>query len=123
MIANALIYELKALYPDYGAFWVHPDDDDEVPPYFVVNLVNGEPKGSGLSGRWQIRIVSSDKEGIESEVAKAVRDRFHDQSGKFGEPGSEESFQVCGVVFESAVSRGEGSGVYYKDIDLKIFYS
>lgn len=121
MISDALMYELSQLFPDYTVHFVEPEDVDQQPPYFIVNLVSGSPQGSGQSGRWQIRIVTSDRDSIESTTAPAIRYRFHDQSGLFGEPGKEENFILCGVVLETTITKTD-SGVYFKDIDLKIFY-
>lgn len=122
MIANSLCYELSQMCPDAMTFFVDPDDDDQAPPYFTVNIVDGAPNGSGNSGRWQIRIVHGNKEFIEADIAVKIRERFHNQSGLFGTPGSEDDISLCGVVMESMVSKGANSGVYYKDIDLKIYY-
>ena len=121
MIFDALKYEINQVYPDLPVFFVSPDYTDQCPPYFVVNLVDGAPSGSGMSGRWQIRVAHTDKLLIESEIIPAIRSIFHDKSGLFGEPGSEEAFFLCGVILETPVLEGENS-IFYKSIDLKIFY-
>lgn len=122
MIFDVLQYELSLLYPDMPSFFVAPEDRDQCPPYFQINRVDGSPNGSGQSGRWQIRAVHSDKFLLESEIIPAIRNRFHNQSGMFGEPGKQEAFKLCGAGTETPVLEGENEGVYYKSIDLIIYY-